>query len=309
MDKSNKNAMVRKIRFGPAGWLYKDWEGIVYPRPKPRKFDPLAYLSHYFDTIEVDSTFYHPATPKTAESWVSRVASNPNFRFTAKLWKRFTHERDKSWTAAELEDTRAGFEVLAAKRLLGAVLLQFPWSFKLNERNLEWLRDLLAAFGDFPLVLEVRHESWNSPDVYDELTEKHVGIVNIDQPLFHNSIRPSARATSGLGYVRVHGRNYVDWFRKEANSAQRYNYLYTAKELSDWSQKTRELAANPLVEELYVVTNNHYLGKAPANALMLKSLVTGEIADSPPELFAKYESVMKDFSKPVPAQTSDMLQF
>jgi uncharacterized protein YecE (DUF72 family) len=271
---------------------------VVYPRPKPRGFDPLEYLSRFFETVEIDSTFYRPPTPKTAESWALRVAANPRFRFTAKLWKRFTHERDTAWTKAEVDGTREAFEILGGKGVLGAVLMQFPWSFKQDERNREWLRDLITAFNGLPLVLEVRHESWNTPEIYEELTEKKVGIVNIDQPLFHHSIRPSARATSALGYVRVHGRNYVDWFRKEAKSEQRYNYLYSANELRDWAERTQELAGNPLVEDLYVVTNNHYLGKAPANALMLKSMVTHEITPSPPLLFAKYESVLKDFAAP-----------
>src|SRR5688572_10217072 len=73
------------IRFGPAGWIYKDWAGIVYPAPKPRGFDPLTYLAGFFDTIEVNSTFYRPATRETAEKWIARTRPNPAFTFTAKL--------------------------------------------------------------------------------------------------------------------------------------------------------------------------------------------------------------------------------
>src|SRR5919112_605864 len=88
------------IRFGPAGWQYKDWEGIVYPHPKPPKFDQLRYISQVFDVIEINSSFYGPPLARTAESWIRRVHENPNFRFTAKLWKRFTHERKTAWTTA-----------------------------------------------------------------------------------------------------------------------------------------------------------------------------------------------------------------
>ena len=77
------------IRYGPAGFQYKDWEGIVYPGSRPKGFDPLGYLAHYFHTIEINSTFYGPARPATAESWARRVAHNPDFRFTAKLYQRF----------------------------------------------------------------------------------------------------------------------------------------------------------------------------------------------------------------------------
>src|SRR4029453_8319535 len=81
------------IRIGPAGWSYKDWEGIVYPvKPGPR-FDALGYLAKFFDTIEINSSFYRPPTPSTTKAWSSRVAHNKNFQFTAKLYRVFTHER------------------------------------------------------------------------------------------------------------------------------------------------------------------------------------------------------------------------
>ena len=81
------------IRIGPAGWAYKDWEGIVYPRPKPRGFDPVAYLARHFGTIEINSSFYGPFRPTAAEAWAEHSADNPRFRFTAKLQKAFTHDR------------------------------------------------------------------------------------------------------------------------------------------------------------------------------------------------------------------------
>ena len=83
------------IRFGPAGWDYPDWAGKVYPAPKPKGFDPLRYLSRYFQTIEINSTFYRPATAEVARGWAQRVGERDQFRFTAKLWRRFTHERDR----------------------------------------------------------------------------------------------------------------------------------------------------------------------------------------------------------------------
>ncbi len=292
------------IRVGPAGWSYKDWAGIVYPPDKPRGFDPLRYLTQFFDTIEIDSTFYAPMTPGTAESWLQRASFNQSFRFTAKLWKRFTHEREAAWSDQEVNLVREGFGVLKQGGRLGALLVQFPWSFRNEEKNLEWLRDVLKTFEDFPLVLEVRHSSWNVPEFFAQLQEQGVGFVNIDQPLFRNSIEPSARATSGVGYIRVHGRNYKDWFREGAGPAARYDFLYSAKELEPWAERTRTLAANRSVEDVYVVTNNHYLGKAPANALMLKSMLTGTRVPSPPSLFAKYEGILRDFTEPTQAQAS-----
>ncbi|HEX9572511.1 MAG TPA: DUF72 domain-containing protein, partial [Myxococcales bacterium] len=217
----------------------------MYPKPKPKKFDPLRYLAGYFDTVEVNSTFYRPAAPEAARKWAERVKENERFRFTLKLWRRFTHERDTAFSREEIDVVRAGFDPIAEAGRLGAVLLQFPWSFRNEEANREWLRDLANAFRAYPLVVEVRHVSWNEPAFYAELAERGMGFVNVDQPLFRNSIKPSARATSGIGYVRVHGRNYRDWFRKTAGRDERYDYLYTAKELEPWADRTRELADEP----------------------------------------------------------------
>lgn len=286
------------IRFGPAGWSYPDWEGIVYPKPRPRGFDPLAYLAGFFDTVEVNSTFYGPAKPDTARAWARRVAHRKDFRFTAKLWRRFTHERKTAWTKAEAKEARAGFDVLMGKGVLGAVLLQFPWSFRRTDGNREWLDDVARTFADLPLVLEVRHESWNVPDLYASLAERGIGFVNVDQPRFHDSIGPSAIATSHVGYVRVHGRNYQDWFRKDAGRDARYDYLYPPNELEPWARRTRELAAEPGTPDVFVVTNNHYRGKAVANALMLNAMVDGGTVPAPPALFEAYRDVLEGYAVP-----------
>jgi uncharacterized protein YecE (DUF72 family) len=289
-------ASTPMIRFGPAGFLYKDWEGVVYPQPRPRKFDHLAYIASYFDTIEINSSFYGPPSPKTAASWAGRVAGNSSFRFTAKMWQRFTHQRKAAWTPAEADEVRAGFDVLMNDGKLGAVLLQFPWSFRRTEENREWLGDVVHAFGAYPLVLEVRHKSWLAPELFRALEEEGVGFVNIDQPLYRDSIGPSAHATSHVGYVRVHGRNYMDWFRKDASVEQRYNYLYKAEELEPWAERVTEVAEDAATKDVYVVTNNHYRGKAVANALMLKSMVTGETVAAPPAVMEEYGAELRGYA-------------
>jgi uncharacterized protein YecE (DUF72 family) len=276
------------VRFGPAGWDYPDWKGKVYPVPKPKGFDPLRYLADYFGTIEINSTFYRPATAQVARGWVQRVADHGNFRFTAKLYKRFTHERGTAWTREEVDAVREGLDPLADAGKLGALLLQFPWSFRNLEPNREWLRDLGRAFQDYPLVVEVRHISWNQPEFYAELAAERIGIVNLDQPMFRNSLPPAARATSPVGYVRVHGRNYKDWFRKAAGRDERYDYLYSAAELNPWAERTRALAEEANVTDVYVVNNNHFAGQAVTNALMLESQVTGRRVKVPETLLTAY---------------------
>ena len=189
---------------GVAGWDYDDWKGPVYPVPAPRGFDPLAWLSGWFDLVEVNSTFYRPASAKAVRSWMSRVEGRPDFRFTAKVWRRFTHERS-TFTAADVRAAREGLDILAGAGRLGAALLQFPWSFKRNEAGREWLRAVTGALRGLPLVLEVRHASWNVPELYASLAAQGIGFVNLDQPLFRNSLAPSAVATAQVGYVRSTG--------------------------------------------------------------------------------------------------------
>ncbi|HET6893625.1 MAG TPA: DUF72 domain-containing protein, partial [Pyrinomonadaceae bacterium] len=101
--------MREKIRIGPAGFSYKDWEGVVYPQKAGAKFDPLEYLARFFDTIEINSSFYRPPAPSTTKSWAKRVADNPDFTFTAKLHRVFTHERGKA-TAQDEKDFRQGMD-------------------------------------------------------------------------------------------------------------------------------------------------------------------------------------------------------
>ena len=286
-----------RIHVGTAGWSYRDWEGLLYPKPHPRGFDPLAYLARYMDVVEVNSTFYRPVNADVARRWVDRVAESPEFRFTAKLSKRFTHERDTAFRRAEVEEVRRGFAPMHDADRLGAVLLQFPWSFRRTEENRQWLDDVTRAFEEFPLVVEVRHASWAVPQFYDELTERGIGFVNIDQPLFRHSVKPSATTTAPVGYVRIHGRNYRDWFRKDAGVEARYDYLYSPAELEPWAARTREVAESG-AQDVYAVTNNHYRGQAGVNALQLMSMVKDEPVPAPEPLYAAFEDELAAWAYP-----------
>ena len=277
--------MTNKIRIGPAGWSYKDWEGIVYPQKPGPKFDPLEYLTRFFDTVEINSSFYRPFAVTTAKSWVQRVVTAKDFLFTAKLNRIFTHERGKA-TVEDEKEVRAGLDELAKASKLGAVLLQFPWSFKNTDEDRVYLATLLNQFKDYPLVLEIRHSSWNNPQIYEWLEESSVGICNIDQPLFSKSIKPGANVTSQIGYIRLHGRNYQDWFREKAPRDDRYNYLYTLDELEPWITRIKEVAKK--TRESYVITNNHFRGQAVVNALEIKSTLKEELVTAPARLLQKY---------------------
>lgn len=273
------------VRVGPAGWSYPDWEGTVYPQPKPRGFDPLVYLAEFFDAIEINSSFYRPPSAKSAQSWVRRVQHKPRFKFTAKVWNRLSHV-EETFSQAEVSEFLKGIEPMAAAGRLGALLLQFPWSFKNGDPQHRRLADLAAAFSDYPLVVEVRHASWADTQFYDFLRQQRLGFCNIDQPVIGQSLKPSAIVTSRVGYFRLHGRNYKNWFRDDAGRDNRYDYLYTARELDSLTELIREI--EQASEESYVITNNHFRGKAVCNGLEIEHRLTGKKPKIPPPLVVDY---------------------
>jgi len=286
-----------EIRVGTAGWAYKDWEGVFYPPGmQHRKQHPLDILARCFDTVEINTSFYGHIKPHLAKLWVRAAkAVNPDFMFTAKLHRSFTHNPIavmEPTSAASIrpndEDealAREGLEALAGEGKLGALLIQFPVSFKNTSLNREYLEKLLRQFIEYPRVVEVRHESWDDPDTINDFMQKNVAFCNIDQPLIGRSLVPTEHVTSPVGYVRLHGRNYEQWFQAET-CADRYDYLYTKSELAGWKERVVRIAKK--AEVTYVVTNNHFLGKAGVNALQLKNILTGRRVKAPETLLANY---------------------
>lgn len=274
------------VRVGPAGWSYEDWKGIVYPPHMPGAMHPLTFISEYFDAVEVNSTFYAPPNPRYCVSWLAKSQQNPRFKFTVKLWQRFTHERD-TWPAdADVQAVQDGVRPLVEAERLGAILVQFPWSFRRTPANRQWLAQVLDAFADYPLALEIRHASWNVPEVYEGLAERQVAFCNIDQPLFRDSLAPSDHVTARVGYVRLHGRNHQDWFREDAGRDERYDYLYSPDELKPWIEKIERIRKQ--AGEVYVITNNHYRGQAVVNALEIQAALRQDAPAPPVHLVEAY---------------------
>ena len=277
---------ANKIRVGPAGWSYTDWEKVVYP-PHGSKFDQLAYLASFFDTIEINSPFYRIPPPTHAKSWVRRVSTNPDFKFTTKVFRGFTHEK-ATLAPDDVKAFRNYLDPLVEADRLGAILLQFPWSFKDSPESREKLEALFAAFDEYPKALEVRHSTFQNKEFYEFLEGRDVAWVNVDQPLFDNSVKPADTVTGPLAYVRFHGRNYEKWFAHQ-ESWERYNYLYSKKELEPWVARIETMGKS---RDTFVVTNNHFRGQAIVNA--------GEIKDSlglenklPPQLKEVYPDRVK----------------
>lgn len=313
MDFSAQPA-TKRIRFGTAGWSYKDWEGIFYPSGmQHKKIHPLEYLGRFFDTTEINTSFYGPLKPEHAKLWCKRVSTvNPQFLFTAKLYRAFTHSPlavTEPTSAASIrptdEDeikTREGLDAIAGQGKLGALLIQFPVSFKNTSLNREYLDRLLRQFIEYPRVVEVRDSSWNNPETLAAFARKNVAFCNIDQPVLGKSLGPTEHVTGSLAYVRLHGRNYDQWFDSD-NCNDRYNYLYKERELQDWKERIKNVAEK--AQATYVITNNHFESKAGVNALELKAMVTGRRVAAPPTLIQIYPELRK-FADPTdnPAEES-----
>jgi len=295
-------ALPNEVRIGTAGWSYKDWDGIFYPSGmQRRKQHPLEYLARFFDTTEINTSFYGPLRPELAKLWCRKVeAVNKNFLFTAKLYRAFTHSPmslTEPTAAASIrptdEDeirTREGLDAIANEGRLGALLIQFPVSFKNTSLNREYLARLLRQFIEYPRVVEVRHSSWNDAETLASFTQENVGFCNIDQPVIGSSLAPTEHVTGTVGYVRLHGRNYEQWFDSD-NRNDRYNYLYSPQELSGWKEKIERVAK--LAQKTYVITNNHFESKAGVNALELKAMISGKHVLAPPTLIQKYPELRR----------------
>jgi len=182
-------------------------------------------------------------------------------------------------------EVKEGLEPLAAAGKLGALLMQFPISFKNTPANRDYLSDLARRFSEYPQVIEVRHATWDNQEILRSFADKGVSFCNIDQPLLGRAMAPTTHATAPIGYVRLHGRNYEQWFEHQ-KPHDRYNYLYTEGELAKWKPRIEEIARK--TEVTYVIANNHFEGKAAVNGLQLKHLITGRMVKAPETLVKRY---------------------
>jgi uncharacterized protein YecE (DUF72 family) len=258
----------RKLYIGPAGWDYADWRNVVYP-PGLKGTDRLTFLATLFGAVEINVTFYRPIEADYARRWLTAVADFPDFRFTAKVWQVFTHER--RLPEADLTQFREGLTPLLSSSRLGVLLAQFPYAFHNTEDNRRYLLKLKDAFQDLPLAVEVRHRSWQQRAVREFLQEVGLDFCNIDQPMVSYPMGATRWVTGTRGYLRCHGRQQEAWFEFGDDRQARYDYLYSPEELEDLAARARELMEK--AKETYVIFNNHPAGRAVANALELSHIL------------------------------------
>jgi len=286
---------------GPAGWTYPHWNGIVYPKTKSRGFHALEQLSQYFDAVEINTSFYQPIRPEIARLWIAKVAGNPRFQFSAKLHRRFTHER--TLEPREVAAFKDGLWPLLRARKLGCLLMQFPWTFRYTEENRNYLIELRRAVHEFPRVTEIRHSSWTCSEALGTLIDYRIGFCNIDQAPFTSATPPTAHLTSDVGYIRLHGRNPQDWSPTEAaHPIARHDYLYALPELVEWQariEQVRQFAART-----FVIANNDIAGKSVVNALQLSALCGDDRRMAPAELLQRYPVALTGYRSTQPLQTA-----
>ena len=273
--------MASQIFIGVAGWSYPDWKGIVYPRGVK---DQLHYLCQYIDCIEINSTFYRRPDEKISKSWLDRTENRPDFFFTAKLHKDFTHEGKISQDM--VRQFHKGFEPLTAAGKLKHLLVQFRYDYCDNKINRRHLSAIVENFCEvFEPVVEVRHKSWENPDALDFLNQLGVTVCNLDYPTSKNSFDLQECTIGKTGYLRMHGRNVDKWFSK-AGRDETYDYYYNDEELAQIKARIEKLAQ--AYNFLIVIANNHYRGAELANALELKCLLTGDKQTIPEGLLQAY---------------------
>ena len=303
------------IRVGTSGWHYPTgkgtWDGVFYPPKRGRRktFDELAYYAEHFNTVEINATFYGQPRAEVSRAWVERTPAG--FEFSVKLYQKFTHPRmfegrlRKSIpaeedaiaelarpNAADLDEFRRGIDPLASSGKLGAILAQFPPSFKNGEAEQAYLVGLLESLRGYRVAVELRHRSWS--DRFGQtialLNEHDAAFVHIDEPKFRTSIRQNQLPNiTTFYYLRAHGRNAKKWWHHE-HKDERYDYLYSAAEMAEFSETLK--AVRQIVPKTYAYMNNHADAKSVANAVELKHFLDEPIEGTyPDEFIARYPDV------------------
>jgi uncharacterized protein YecE (DUF72 family) len=252
-------------------------EGLLtrwYPRgvstPKAR----LGYYAERFDTVEVDSPYYHLPDPKVTGNWALRTP--PEFVFHVKAHKTMTGHEEAEQEQA-FADFRRSLEPLELSGKLRSILLQYHPRFVKSEEAKDELSNVAALLDPLVPVIEFRHRSWleedERSDTFDFLERNGLAYVSVDAPPTRasNVLPPVATATHRVAYVRFHGRNVKTWNIKAEKSSERFNWMYEPEELAEWVPRLAELA--DAADEVYAMFNNNRDDFAPRSAVLLRGLL------------------------------------
>jgi uncharacterized protein YecE (DUF72 family) len=282
------------IRIGTCSFADESLSKYFYP-PKLPPRERLPYYAEHFDTVEVDSTYYRLPEESTVAGWGERTPDG--FTIHIKAFGLMTRHPVKVEVLPEdlreampvdargrvdrpsrelrgevFRRFRAALEPLRANGKLGGILFQLPPYVVYRDRSLEyltWAREQLE--GDEMLV-EFRHRSWlddeNRERTLSFLEEIGATYVTVDAPRSEsakNLIPTVPAVTSRTAYVRFHGRNLSTWNKRGGSAAERFDYLYTDEELSEWMPALKELAGR--ADQAYAFFNNNASSEDPENPL------------------------------------------
>lgn len=258
-----------EVRLGTSGWSYKEWEGPFYPKGEKKK---LTFYSKFYDTVEIDSTFY--AFPSQGMILGAAKSTPPEFVFSAKLPKLITHDKTLDVERGVKEDLFRFLHLmkpLIEEGKMGPLLVQLPPSFAYSGglKKLRGFLDVLPT--DVSFAAEFRNKSWiGKADAVDLLRGHNVAITTVDEPLLPADIT----TTADFAFVRWHGKGDRPW----------YNYRYRQDELRGWSKKVEAIATK--TKKLYGYFNNHFRGFAVENSLQMMGLL-GSANDEQRKLLAQ----------------------
>ncbi|HEX9987712.1 MAG TPA: DUF72 domain-containing protein [Chloroflexia bacterium] len=260
------------IHIGTSGYSYDDWKGPYYPE-NIKSNEMLDFYAREFKATEINYTYYRMPSARTLAAMAKKVPDD--FVFTVKASKELTHERDEEdegggATPENFRAFRQALQPLMDEGKFGAVLAQFPSSFKPTRENQDYLETFRERMGDLPVVVEFRNSTWVTDETMQLLRKNNLGYCCVDEPRMRGLIPPIAVATTPIAYVRFHGRNAKKWWHHD-QAFERYSYEYKPEELEEWVPKIDKLENT--AQQTFIFTNNHYRGAAINTARQLRDLL------------------------------------
>lgn len=234
---------------GTSGWSYSDWKGRFYPEDLPQR-EWLPFHSQHFNTVEINMTFYRFPKVETLRGWLEKTP--PDYKFTLKANRQITHLKRIKNVKSEVRY----FYILAdnLRDKLGCILFQLPPSITLD---LDLLKDFLSTLSaEYKNVIEFRHESWYTEEVY-EVLKSHKAVFCI---VSSTKVPNTVIETTETSYFRFHGLTGG------------YRHSYSDEELKEWAETIKRTEA----EECYIYFNNDYHAHAVQNCKKLNNLLQGD---------------------------------
>lgn len=291
-----------EFRLGTASWTDPTLieSGAFYPPAARTPEERLRFYAEQFDTVEVDSTYYVLPAERNAELWAERTPSDFIFHIkgfslltghaaeTARLPRAIKEllppeqleKRRLSRPSGEVRSLAFAMFAQALEPLrragkLGHLVLQFPPWFTATRGNARYIEECRQRLPEHRLAIEFRHVSWleerRRPRTFDFLRSLRLTYTIVDEPQLESSVPPICVTTTDEAYVRFHGQNRENWTKKGLTPAERYKYLYSERQLSEWATRLRELGG---VGRVHAVFNNCYRNFAVMNATTMKQLLS-----------------------------------